>query len=366
MTRGQLSRFIAAISALAILAAVIAGCGSSSSSSSSSSGSSTEGTTASKATTVAYSGDESSLPTEYPEPEQGSLTIGFLNPTSAQEGLKAMQSAIEAEAAQFGAKVVSLDANLDVDQQVSQMQTLIDQKVDAIVVYPLDPGALAPIIARAKAAGIPVIGIQSTLSPTEKVSGLTSQVWLGPDKNAYRIAKGIAENTPEANLGLIGFAAPVPYIKLIVERVGYWGKKMGLNILGEEDNKDDSVPGGEAAATGLLGRYPEMNAIFTYNESSALGAYTAVRSSGRQDSVTIYSNNGTTEGLDAVKEGKIASTFQFPFLATGELAVKAALDAAEEVKIPPVVVVPESTEITADNVDEAANWEEQLKEKEGS
>jgi ABC-type sugar transport system substrate-binding protein len=366
MTRGQASRFTAAILALAILAAVVAGCGSSSSSSSSS-GSSTGGTTtSSKATIVSYSGTESSLPTEYPEPEKGSLTIGFLNPTSAQEGLKAIQTAITEEAGSYGAKVVSLDANLDVDQQVSQMQTLIDQKVDAIIVYPLDPGALAPIIARAKAAGIPVIGVQSTLTPAENVSGLVSQVWLGPDKNAYSIAKAIAEKTPEANLGLIGFAAPVPYIKLIVERVGYWGKKMGLNILGEEDNKDDSVPGGEAAATGLLGRYPEMNAIFTYNETSALGAYTAVRSTGRQDDVTIYSNNGTTEGIDAVGEGKIAVTFQFPFIATGELAVQAALDAANEVKIPPVVTVPESKEITAENVDEATSWEQQLKEKEGN
>lgn len=371
MTRGQASRLLLAILSLVAVAAIVAGCGSSSSSSSGSSSSAGEGSTTeesagSKSVTVAYTGEEDSLPTEYPEPKEEPLTIGFLNPTSAQEGLQSIEAAIKIQAGKYGAKVVSLDANLDVDQQVSQMQTLIDQKVDAIIVYPLDPGALAPIIARAKSAGIPVIGIQSTLKSAETVPGLVSQIWLGPDKNAYSIAKAIAENTPEANLGLIGFAAPVPYIKLIVERVGYWGEKMGLNVLGEEDNKDDSVPGGEAAATGLLGRYPEMDAIFTYNETSALGAYTAVRSAGRQDSVTIYANNGTTEGIDAVGEGKIAVTFQFPFIATGELAVAAALDAAQGTKIPPVVTVPESKEINAENVGEATNWKEQLAEMEGN
>lgn len=358
---------------LLALAMLAAGCGSSSSSSSSTSEETTETTeateasetttTASNTVTVPFTGPETSLPTSYPTPEEkGSMTIGFLDPTSAQEGLRAIQSAIEKEAGNYGATVKALDANLSVDQQVSQMQTLIDEKVSAIIVDPLDPKALAPIISHANAAGIPVIGIQATLTPTEKPEGMVSQVWEGPDKNAYDIATAIATTQPEAQLGLIGFAIPVPYISELVERVGYWAEKMGLTVLGEADNKDDSIPGGEAAATGLLGQYPEMNALFTYNENSGIGAYTAVRSAGRQNDVKIYSNNGTTEGIEAVREGKIAITFQFPMLSVGELAAQAAIDAVNGTKIPATVVVPSSQEINSENAEEATTWTEQLKE----
>jgi hypothetical protein len=67
-----------------------------------------------------------------------------------------MQNACEKEVQKYGGKTIALDANLNVDQQVSQLQTLINDKIDAIAGYPLDPQALAPVVAKPTAAGIPV------------------------------------------------------------------------------------------------------------------------------------------------------------------------------------------------------------------
>jgi ribose transport system substrate-binding protein len=347
----------AVVLALAAPALVAAGCGSSSKSTSASAAPTT---TSASVAAVPFVGPEKALPTSYPTPTAGKLTIGYLNPSSGQESLNAMQKGFEREVAKYGGTVKALDAKLSVDQQVSQFQTLIDQKVDAIAVYPLDPGALAPLVARANKAGIPVIGDEVTLDPTQKAAGFASQVWLGPDENAYEIAKGMAAAKPGAKVGVIGFAAPVPYIHTIVDRVGFWAKKLGLDVVGESDNKDDSIAGGTAAATGLLGQHSDLDAIFAYNEDSALGAYSALRSAGRQKDVAIFSNNGSTEGIQAVKNKKITATWQFDALGTGALTADGALAAAAKVAIPPAVLVPKPKEISAANVDAAKNWDAQL------
>jgi ribose transport system substrate-binding protein len=344
--------------ALAAPAFLAAGCGSSSTTGSTSAAGSSTATTA--AASVSFDSPETSLPTSYPTPKQGSFTIGYLNPSSGQESLNAMQRGFEREVAKYGGKVTALDAKLTVDTQVSQFQTLIDQGVDAIAVYPLDPGALAPLVARANQAGIPVIGNEVTAAVAQKAAGFASQVWLGPDENAYEIAKGIAAAQPGAKVGIVGFAGPVPYIQTIVSQVKYWGNRFGLKIVGQANNKNDSIDGGTTAATGLLGQYPDMNAIWAYNEDSALGAYSSVRSSGKQNDIKVYSNNGSTEGIEGVKHGKIAATWQFDSLASGALTADAALDAAAKTKIPPVVLAPKPKEINSGNAAMAKNWDQQL------
>ena len=48
-----------------------------------------------------------------------------------------------AQAKVFGCKVIALDDQLSPDKQVSNMQQLLAQEVDAIIFYPLDPKATA-------------------------------------------------------------------------------------------------------------------------------------------------------------------------------------------------------------------------------
>src|SRR5262245_12089860 len=49
------------------------------------------------------------------------FTIGFTNPLGSNDQLALLQRAIEARAECLGGKVVSVDANLDVDKQISDI-----------------------------------------------------------------------------------------------------------------------------------------------------------------------------------------------------------------------------------------------------
>ena len=65
--------------------------------------------------------------------------------------------------------VVAPPAETDVQAQVSQVEDLIAQKVEGIALAPTDPGALAPVVDAAKAAGIPVVFVD-TLGSNEGVT----------------------------------------------------------------------------------------------------------------------------------------------------------------------------------------------------
>ena len=63
-------------------------------------------------------------------------------------------------------------ANLDVSTQASQIDSMINQGVDAIIVVPVQADSLGPQVAAAKAKGIPLV--PSTPRSTARTSQATS------------------------------------------------------------------------------------------------------------------------------------------------------------------------------------------------
>ena len=146
-----------------------------------------------------YKGAEGKLPTTYKIPKKRagtSCTIGFQNPVAQNETLDAWQNGLEAEAKVYGCKVIALDDKLSPDQQVTNMQQLLAQKVDVIIFYPLDPKATVPVLKQAKAKHVPVLAMDATFgSPKAKAPYLpyiTSQLWQGRDIQAFLQAKAVA------------------------------------------------------------------------------------------------------------------------------------------------------------------------------
>ena len=74
------------------------------------------------------------------------------------------ESAFEAAAEREGnVDVVVLDAGGDVARQIGQMQDLIQQRVDAIIIWPTNGQAVIPAIRQAHSAGIPVVVTNSKI-----------------------------------------------------------------------------------------------------------------------------------------------------------------------------------------------------------
>ncbi|TXI62100.1 MAG: sugar ABC transporter xylitol/D-threitol-binding protein ThpA, partial [Mycolicibacterium mageritense] len=76
--------------------------------------------------------------------------------TAGKEGM-------EAYAKDNNIELVWNSANLDVSTQANQVDSLINQGVDAIIVVPVQADSLGPQVASAKAKGIPLVPVNAAL-----------------------------------------------------------------------------------------------------------------------------------------------------------------------------------------------------------
>ena len=319
---------------------------------------------ASSAIPSGYTGIESKLPTAYKVPTKKagtSCTIGFQNPIAANEFLGFLQKAVVAEGKRYGCRVITLDDALSPDKQVSNMQQLLAQNVNAIIFYPLDPKATTPVLRQAQAKKVPVLAIDASFGSTKKVPLIATQVWQGRDTQAYLQAQALAKAQPNAKLGIIGIGIPVPAIKYLVQREAFWAKKIAkASLVGSQDNPSDDVTGGEKAANALLQRNSDINAVIGYNDPSALGAVIAARSNGRK--IAIIGLNGSSDGINGVKSGRLGATVQVDPIGLGVQVTRGAYSLITKQNLPlPHIVIRPGRLVTKANVNAIPSWNVQLK-----
>ena len=95
------------------------------------------------------------------------VTIGFSGPAADHGWLGAINSAAIAEAEKYpDIDLVVAEGTNDANLQISQVETFINDGVDAIVLLPTDGAALTEVAIKAMEAGIPVINVDREFSST--------------------------------------------------------------------------------------------------------------------------------------------------------------------------------------------------------
>jgi ribose transport system substrate-binding protein len=362
----MLRRLLLVLLAVALLAVVISACGSSggsssegeeSTTSSESSGAAEEESGAEEESesvaTVEYNGPEEGLPTEYPEPEttgSADCTIGYQNIFNAIASLAAQQEAAEEEAKNLGCKFIGLDDQLTPTMQVNHFSQLLSQGVSSIIVYPIVPPALKPSLSQASAKGVPVIADNTPPAVTEPLpEGYATRVLQGYDRAAYLRAMYIAENVePGSEFAIMGLAIPVSSLQYFAKRTQYWAEKFGLKFAGQIDAQEDNPASASTAMSGIIAKYPNVAAVFAYNDNAAVAASTV--SAASQKSVEICGGNGQKEAFQAIEKGAMGCTVLMNFTEIGRQLVRGAyLTITEQGGELPETVIPEPQLVDAES-----------------
>jgi ribose transport system substrate-binding protein len=330
------------------------------------SGGDSNGGGSAEAANVKFSGSpELDVPEGYPEPKAEDLRLGFLNPLKANEFLNTLGRAMQLETERLGGEFVELDAKGDVNTHVSQFNQLIAQDLDGIAIFALDPGALAPAVKRAKAAGIPLVTIDLNFESTTDIGGFDSQVWQRRDEAAYIGAQEMARQVGEgADVATIDFAVKVPSIVFSIERGKAWAEKFGLNVLGNASNPSDDIAGGEKAMTQLLGEFPDLTGVIGYNDPSAIGAASAARAQGTRDLV-FGGQNGGSDALEAIEAGRLSYSVKLDPPSMGKAFAWGLYDLNQGRDVPKTVKAGKPELVTEENVGEVKSWDDQLEEEYG-
>jgi ribose transport system substrate-binding protein len=341
--------------AMLLLVLVIAGCGGGGSSSSSESTEAAE--TEAEAPAEEAGGEEGSAEGA----SGGGKKVFYISPVAAQPGQQQINTGLEQASKELGWSESVLDSALSAEKQVSNVESAVNQGAAAIASWTLDPNAVAGAYEQAQSKKIPIIGMNS------KGTGVTASVWWevqlcepgGPEQVT---AEKIAELKPHAKTIVIGLEV-AESTKEISDCFVQEAKKAGLEIINETNNEADNASGSQKVFEPLLTKYPEVEAVFNYNDESAMGVSAALLAAGKTiatteepEGVIVTGSNGDQDAIEAVEEGRLSWTWDPDNLASGFAAVKQMNDALSGSK--PKDLIVESILVSKETIGEYTPAEE--------
>jgi ABC-type sugar transport system substrate-binding protein len=96
---------------------------------------------------------------------QEARTVCYVTAADSHAYVTPANEALNARAAELGIEILSLSQEFSAQTGTDQLNTCIARQVDGIILWPLDPQAYIPGMARAQQAGIPVLIINSPMDP---------------------------------------------------------------------------------------------------------------------------------------------------------------------------------------------------------
>lgn len=268
-----------------------------------------------------------------------------------------VRKAAEKKAKELGVKLVPMSGQSKVEKQVNDVESLIAQKVSAIILNPLDKAGLGNAVDKVKAAGIPLVEV-NTFTTNDKYD-----VYVGSDEeNAGKIQGDYVKETLGAKgnvcilYGVMGHSGQIgryagfkkslldanPNWKVLADVTGNWNRDEGLRIT--ED---------------WLQKYGDkITLIEAQNDEMALGALQAVEAAKKQDKIKVVGIDAEPDALKAVQEGRLALTVFQDSFGQGQKSVEVAVGLVQGKTFNKQEMIP-FQKVTKDN---AAEFVSKLKE----
>ncbi len=257
---------------------------------------------------------------------------------------------IKAEAARLGIQLITTNAESDLNKEISDIQSMVDQGVDALIISPLASEGLDPALDYAKDAGVPLMTIDRLL--TTKQACVDYIGWVGSDfvEQGRRAADAmIRETGGEGNVAILLGA---PGVNVTTDRNQGFLDRLDevdhdLTIVAQQAANYERALG-QTVTEQLITADPDIDAIYAHNDEMALGAVAALQAAGYQAGdvaiITIDGTQGAVQGIiDGWVSGVIESNPRF-----GPLAFRA-LDLFYNGDGVPEVTIISDKEYTKDN-----------------
>lgn len=262
-------------------------------------------------------------------------TIGVSLLTRTHQFYRDLEEGLNTAAQQQGYKLNLVTGEWDIGRQISQIEDFVTQKVDAIIVCPVDSRGIGKGIKTANAAGIPVFTADIAALEGEVVCHIASDNIAGGKLAGDYLAKML---NGKGQVAIIN----QPIVTSTLDRVQGFREALAAypEIKIVKDVNGDGVRDRALQATAdVLQAEPELNAIFAINDDSALGALDAVEDFNRSN-VLIIGYDGTPQACDAIRSDRAlkADVVQYP-RQIGEQTIAMIAQHFRGEKTPPVLPV---------------------------
>ncbi len=241
--------------------------------------------------------------------------VGFSQTETNNPWRLALTASMQEEAKKRGWQLVYTNANGSAAKQVSDMDSLIAQKVDAIFVSPREEKPLAPAVLKAKNAGIPVFVIDRNVDQSIAKAGRDYVSFIGSDfvKEGQRAADWLIKFT-KGNAKIIELEGSLGSSPANDRKKGFDDRiksRAGMKIIASQTGNFTRDEGRQVMEA-LLQAHPDVTAVYAHNDEMALGAITALEAAGRVPGkdVILVSIDGQRSALQAIVDGKLGATVE--------------------------------------------------------
>ena len=236
------------------------------------------------------------------------VTIGFSGPAADHGWLAAINSSALAEAKKYSAAEGTNDASL----QISQIETFINDKVDAIVLLPTDGAALTEVATKAMNAGILVVNVDREFSSpfAARTTVLGDNYGMGVSAGTYACGLVESKNLTDP---VIAEIAGIDSLPLTQDRSK--GFADALKACGQTvDNRvaaQFTVESGEKEASNLLQAAPKIDILWNHDDDQGVGVMAALDNAKRNE-MAFIGGAGSANAMRWIKEGKMEATVLYP------------------------------------------------------
>lgn len=209
---------------------------------------------------------------------------------------KTVADSITEQAKKDGAKTVIVDAQQDSTKQIQIIEDFIAQGVDAVFLNPVDKDAITPALQKLKEANIPVINFDSSVAQLDLVD---SYVATDNKQAGVLCAEALISDFPNGgDIAVLNYPANSAcndreqgFLETI--------KGKNFNIVTTLD-AEGTVEKGQSITSDILQANPNLDAIFSINDQSGMGAFAAITTAGAD--VKVYGVDGAPEAKEVISK----------------------------------------------------------------
>jgi ribose transport system substrate-binding protein len=250
---------------------------------------------------------------------------------------QAVRQGAEKAAKDFNVKITfeGPETESQVDKQIEMLQAALDKKPAALCFAALDSKAANPLLERAKAANIPVVGFDS---------GVDSDIPVTTAATDNLAAAGLAADKMAEMIGDSGEVALVVHDQ--TSRTGIDRRDGFLNRMKEKHPNitivDTQYGGGDQLkstdlAKAIIQAHPNLKGIFGANEGSIIGVLNAVKETNMEGKIVVIGYDSGQQQIDAIKAGTEAGAITQDPIGIGYKCVEAAVKALKGEQLPKTI-----------------------------
>ncbi|MCF1744811.1 sugar ABC transporter substrate-binding protein [Paradevosia shaoguanensis] len=273
--------------------------------------------------------------------------VGMKGPGAGNPFWAAVEKGAKDKGTELGVDVVVVapPAESDVQAQITQIEDLIAQKVSGIALAPTDPNALAPVVDAAKAAGIPVVFVD-TKGINEGVTFIGTDNAVGAALAADFMCKNLPQGSEVAILqGLI--SQSTGQARAEGSKKGL--EACGLKVVAEQTAEWDRAKG-QSVMENILTGNPNIKGVFASNDNMALGAVEALKAAAKLKDVMVVGFDANPDAAASILAGEMTASIAQAPGNIGGFGVQALVDLKAGKTIDPVIDTG-TVLVTKDNAD---------------